>query len=106
MEDSIFHPGRGSVVVMPITYKATLHGNQLKWNGGRPQILPEDQPIPVQVTVLQERLLAPAPNSDSGQRMANALEKIAQLGTFPQDVDPLDWEREQRQDRPLPDRES
>ena len=38
--------------------------------------------------------------------MANALEKSVRLGTFPQEVDPLDWEREQRQDRLLPGREA
>ena len=91
---------------MPATYKATLRGNQLEWSYGRPQTLPEERPIPVQVTILQEQLLAPASDSDSGQRMTNALEKIAQLSTFPQEVDPLAWEREQRQDRPLPDREA
>ena len=91
---------------MPTTYRATLRGNQLEWSNGRPQTLPEERPIPVQVTILQEKLLARASDSDSGQRMANALEKIARLSTFPQDVDPLDWEREQRQDRPLPDREA
>ena len=91
---------------MPTTYRATLHGNQLEWSDGRPQTLPEEQPIPVQVTILREKSLAPASDIEGGQRMANALEKIAQLNTFSQDVDPLEWEREQRQDRPLPDREA
>ena len=91
---------------MSKTYRATLHGNQLEWSNGRPQVLPEEQPIPVQVTIMEEQPSAPSQHSDRGQRMAEVLTRLAQLSAFPQDVDPLDWEREQRQERPLPDRDA
>lgn len=39
-----------------------------------------------------------------GKRMAAALEKLAALNTFSEISDPVEWQREQRQDRSLPDR--
>jgi len=41
-----------------------------------------------------------------GKRMAEILEEIAADGGVAEIADPLAWEREIRQDRPLPGRES
>ncbi len=39
------------------------------------------------------------------RRLAHALEKLRRLGTFSDIVDPIAWQRTQRQDRLLPGRE-
>lgn len=36
------------------TYKATLRGNQLEWNGETPEIANEKSPIEVIVTILEK----------------------------------------------------
>ena len=40
-----------------------------------------------------------------GRRMTEALEKLAELGTFAELKDPVEWQRELRRDRPLPGRD-
>lgn len=84
------------------TYPATLRQNRIEWTGETPPGLSTDTPIPVHVT-----LLAPTPPADPnrGQRMAAALEKLA-ASALAQITDPLAWEREQREERSLPGRES
>lgn len=83
------------------TYPATLRQNRIEWTGETPPGLPDDTAVPVHVT-----LLAPAPAADpnQGQRMAAALEKLAATA-LAQIPDPLAWEREQREERPLPGRD-
>jgi hypothetical protein len=85
------------------TYKAILRGNQLEWRGTPPAVLVHEQPIAVQVTLLKE----PVQPSDiqPGQQMAAILEQLAAIHAFPDLTDPLSWERDIRQDRPLPERE-
>ena len=46
-----------------------------------------------------------ATSSDRGKAMAAALAKVAEGRNF-NDVDPIAWQREIRQDRPLPEREA
>lgn len=77
------------------TYKAILKGDRLEWREEKPETL-ADRELAVIVTILDE------PASPSrGDRMANALERLAASGG-PGIDDPLEWERESRQDRPLP----
>ena len=45
-----------------------------------------------------------ATSSDRGKAMAEALAKVAEGRNF-NDVDPIVWQHEIRQDRPLPERE-
>ena len=40
-----------------------------------------------------------------GKRIKAALETLAELGTFADIADPVEWQRELRKDRPLPGRE-
>jgi len=43
-------------------------------------------------------------NEQRGQKMADILEKISKTKTFSDIADPLAWQKEIRQDRPLPER--
>ena len=40
------------------TYKATLNGNQLEWNGEVPDVIQNHQPVSVIVTILDEEQTA------------------------------------------------
>jgi len=81
------------------TYKAVLRGNRLEWSDEVPDRLAEDRPVKVSVTILED-------NAGQGQRMADALEKLAHLNAASAITDPAAWEREQREDRHLPGRDS
>jgi hypothetical protein len=53
------------------------------------------------VTILEEE----ATGERRGGQMAEALSKLAESGAFSAIDDPSEWQREIRQDRPLPGRE-
>ena len=82
---------------MSRTYRATLSGDRLKWVGDAPD---QSSPLTVDVTVLG------SPNGSRGRDMAAALGAIASRGGVPGIADPSMWQREIRQDRPLPGRGS
>jgi len=84
---------------MSNTYQAVLRGNRLEWSGEVPERLTEDRPVKVSVTILET-------SADQGQRMAEALEKLADLEAASAIADPAAWEREQRAERRLPGRVS
>ncbi len=78
------------------TYRAILQGSTLIWLDSPPE-LPADTEVYV------------TPRSSSsgqskGAAMAAALEKLAQINAF-HGVDPVNWQREMRQDKPLPGRD-
>ena len=87
------------------TYKATLRGNRLEWSGDIPKRLPSNKAVAVHVTILDESV-EETTSVSRGQRMAAALEQLAAAGALPELTDPVTWEREIRQDRVLPGRES
>ena len=87
------------------TYKAILRGNHLEWDGDAPDHLVPEDAVAVYVTIL-EKLVAPSAVTQQGRRMATALEQLAAANALPDLTDPVAWEREMRQDRPLPDRET
>lgn len=85
------------------TYKAILRGNLLEWDGDAPDNLEGEQKVEVYVTILKE-----TDSSDraiQGKKMAEALEKLAAVAAPSEITDPSAWQREQRQDRSLPDRD-
>lgn len=84
------------------TYRAILRGKTLEWVSDGPTELPSDRAIPVHVTILEETPEATA--SERGLRMVDALEKLAHLPSSLTSLDPVQWEREMRQERPLPGR--
>ena len=83
------------------TYPAILSNDHLRWTGETPPPLPDQ--VRVHVTLL-DTPSAPAPGQ--GARMAAALERIAARGGLTTIADPVQWEREQREERALPGRES
>ncbi len=86
------------------TYKAILKGDRLEWSGEGPDLMPEDSPVAVHVTILDEGVLVPKRQSQ-GQRMAAALEQLAAAHSLAEINDPVVWERDARQDRTLPGRD-
>jgi hypothetical protein len=93
------HPLPGEHMIAQ-TYRAMLRGDQVDWIDPPPQHLGETE---VQITLL------PSESEDErrarGLRAAAALERLAKAGAFDQIEDPVAWQREIRQDRPLPGRD-
>jgi len=86
------------------TYKAILRGNQLEWSGEAPE-RSEEQPVDVYVTILQKNDSSSSAAA-RGKGMADALEKLASINALSEISDPSAWQREERQDRQLPDRDA
>lgn len=87
------------------TYKAVLKGDRLEWSDDVPEQLVAGQPVPVHVTILDETML-PSEQPTRGQQMAAALERLAAKGGLADIADPVTWQREMRQDRTLPGRDT
>jgi hypothetical protein len=87
---------------MHTTYRAMLHGDRLEWTDQVPPELRSDAPVSVYVIITDA---SPGTGSERGQRMAAALERLAALGGPGAISDPLAWERDLREERPLPDRD-
>jgi hypothetical protein len=83
------------------TYRAILKGNRLEWIETEPENLEAEQPV--QVTILDPPVEVDA--STRGQRMAQALKRLAATNALIHIQDPSEWQREIRKDRPLPGRE-
>ncbi len=89
---------------MPSTYNAELTGDTIHWSDEVPKEVVTGQPVPVQVTILDES----SPQSQRqvrGQQMAAALERLAQSSALSSIADPVAWQRDVRQDRGLPGRD-
>jgi hypothetical protein len=85
-----------SIPTPPQTYRAILQGSQITWVD-----IPPDLPATTEIYVAIASL---TPKASRGQAMAASLEKLAQINPF-NDIDPLAWQQETRQDRVLPGRE-
>lgn len=82
-------------------YRATIHGDTIKWNNAVPDEIANDERMEVYIT-----RVADTTNSEpNGKRAAAALQKIADMGGVKSIPDPDKWLREIRKDRPLPGRE-
>jgi hypothetical protein len=82
------------------TFKAVLTGDRLKWTDEIPET--GENSLLVHVTLLEED--ATANSSSRGQQMAEILSQLAAINTFAE-INPVNWQREIRQDRPLPNKE-
>lgn len=85
---------------MLMTYEAVLEGNKLRWKGASPQQATEKGQIAVYVTLLNKSPDAPESQAQ-GRKMAEALAALAALDEH-SITDPITWQKETRQDRPLP----
>ena len=79
------------------TYRAILTNDRLRWVNEAP---PVSSPAKVDVIVVED---ASANGAGRGRKMAEALAKLAARGGLSID-DPIAWQRQQREDRPLPGR--
>ena len=86
------------------TYKAKLNGNHLEWSDEVPLEIRSGE-MDVLVTVLERNGSHLAGKAERGKRMVAALERLAAMGGVPSIPDPVAWQREMREDRPLPGRE-
>jgi len=78
-----------------------LKGNLLEWANEVPT--QGDRPVRVYVTLQEERSTLSA--EFRRQRIVEILEKIAVNNVFADISDPVEWQRDLRQDRPLPGRD-
>jgi len=82
-------------------FEAILKGNLLEWANEVPT--QGDRPVRVYVTLQEE------PSNLSAefrrQKIVEILEKIAANNVFAEISDPVEWQRDLRQDRPLPGRD-
>lgn len=83
------------------TYRAVLHGDHLEWEDDVPEHVRNQQTVTVFVTIVGESARS---DEQQGKRMADALERLAARGGVSSISDASDWQREQREDRPLPGR--
>lgn len=82
-------------------YKAELHRDRSVWQGETPKATPKA--VSVIVTILDEKLAQP---KNDGKKMAEALAKIASVGGAVAAIEDVsEWQREQRQDRKISERE-
>ena len=86
---------------MLATYKAKLHGSAIHWIDECPLPVITDQDVDVLITVLSDIHQSVNRGVKHGEQMAQYLEKIAQTGGIAGIADPVAWQRELRQDRPL-----
>ena len=84
------------------TYQGVLRDNRIEWTGEAPKSPGNGNGVRVHVTLL-DTITAPTP--EQGRRMAEALERLAALGGVAAIPDPAAWQRETREDRPLPGRD-
>jgi hypothetical protein len=82
------------------TYPAVLRDGRIEWTDDAPRNLPRDQPVRVYVTLLDQ-----PPATGSGEQAAAVLRQIAAAGGLASIPDPDAWDRERREERPLPGRE-
>ncbi len=85
------------------TYEAVLRGNRLEWGKEIPLKPDNGNEMLVLVTILKNEPCVPQQQA-RGLRMAKALEKLAAIHPVATIQEPKAWEREMRQDLPLPGR--
>ena len=86
---------------MLMTYEAILEGNKLKWKGAAPRPTADKKEVAVYVTILETPPHEEPQAQPQGRKMADALAALAALDNR-SITDPLAWQEEARQDRPLP----
>ncbi|MEI7844231.1 MAG: DUF2281 domain-containing protein [Chloroflexota bacterium] len=59
------------------------------------------------ITFLQQRISNPVSSqTKKRKRLEKAFNTLAELGTFADITDPVEWQRQNRKDKPLPGRDS
>lgn len=81
------------------TYEGTLRGNQIDWKDEIPQA---ELPRRVFVTILSETWQE---DQLSSEQAIDFLKKVSLTNPFAAILNPVQWQIENRQDRPLPGRQ-
>ncbi len=87
---------------MPNVYKVIIRNDRIEWTTEPPAQARGGQPIHAQVRLLEEDDIS---KKERGLRMAQIMERLAQMQDTGLPEDPVQWQREEREDRPLPGRE-
>jgi hypothetical protein len=90
---------------MAHTYSAILHGDQLEWIGESPDPAIRGRPVSVKVSFVEDLSHPPLWNEERRRKLAEVLDRLAASDPFAEITDPVAWQREIRQDRPLPGRD-
>ena len=85
------------------TYSAILHGDRLEWLGEPPVETNDDGVVRVEVKILGSESHASS-DVERRRRAVDALRRLAESG-WDAPEDSVAWQREIREDRPLPGRE-
>ena len=83
-------------------YTAEVVGNKITWLGQSPPESENGIPFRVSVLLAQPPDLAQA---ERGRLVGEALRNLAAMDAFADIDDAVEWQREQRRDRPLPGRD-
>ena len=89
---------------MLTTLKATVEGDKLNWQESPADLPPANRRLPVLVTILNGQ--GEITSEEQTRRRVAALAKLAALNALPGIQDPVQWQRDTRDDRELPSRES
>jgi len=81
------------------TYEGTLCGNRIDW---KDEVPPAELPRRVFVTILSETR---QDNQLSSEQAIDFLKKVSRTNPFAAIHDPMQWQIDIRQDRPLPGRQ-
>lgn len=81
--------------------QAILRGDRIEWDDDVPEQIRTQAALTVFVTIPDQPVAA---DDSRGLRMAEALERLAANGGVGSITDPVQWQRERRQDRDLPGR--
>lgn len=81
-------------------YQAILRGDWVEWLADAPET---DGPVRIYITISEP----PDPENPpaGGKTVFESLQALADMGAFDDIEDPVAWQRQQRQDRPLPFRD-
>ena len=86
------------------TYKAKLKGDHIEWAESPPPAL-NGGTTDVLVTIMHPSPQSADERAERGSRMRAALERLAERGGIQSIADPMEWQRQMREDRHLPGRE-
>jgi hypothetical protein len=93
-------------IFMLPTYRAIIENNQLRWIDETPERALQHQPLYVLVTIPDE---PPQPDKELCElrraKVTEILRQMAERHSLNEITDPVSWQRERREDRPLPGRE-
>jgi hypothetical protein len=90
---------------MLMTLKAVVQGDRIQWLEASEQTFPAAHPVVALITPLQEQSVAVSDEQRAERRLA-ALKGLTSINAFSGIPDPLEWQREARNDRGLPERPS